>query len=110
MQSAAGAAAAGAGLGRETAAEALCRAGPVGDLVEMARLLDGGAEPDALVSGPDSNGEIFQRTALVVAAECGQLDAVRLLLDRGADPHMANGDGVTPLMVAAGTGYVGDYD
>jgi ankyrin repeat protein len=37
----------------------------------------------------------------------GQLGAVRLLLDRGADPSLADSDGDTPLMRAAGVGHVG---
>jgi ankyrin repeat protein len=78
-----------------------------GDLVEMTRLLDGGAEPDALVAARDVGGAIFQRTALAAAADRGQLDAVRLLLDRGADQSLASSDGFTALMSAAGNGHAG---
>ena len=56
-----------------------------GDVAEMARLLDGGAEPDALVAARTADGTVGQGTALVAAASRGQLDAVRLMLDRGAD-------------------------
>ena len=48
-----------------------------GDVVAIARLLDGGADPEW------SRGR--GRTALVEASIAGQLDAVTLLLDRGAD-------------------------
>jgi ankyrin repeat protein len=72
-----------------------------GDIVEMARLLEAGAEPDALVAGRDPNGAVVQSTALFEAAGRGQLDAVRLLLDRGADPRLTGSEGGTPLMGAA---------
>jgi ankyrin repeat protein len=39
-----------------------------------------------------------------VAAAHGRLEAVRLLLEAGADPSLANGDGFTPLMGAVGSG------
>jgi ankyrin repeat protein len=42
---------------------------------------------------------------LIAAARAGHLAAVRLLLDRGADPNLAvSGDG-TPLIMAAREGY-----
>jgi ankyrin repeat protein len=78
-----------------------------GDLAEMARVLDGGAEPDALVGARNANGDIAQRTALLEVAAAGQLAAVRLLLDRGADPSLAGSAGVTPLMMAAWNGHAG---
>ena len=36
-----------------------------GDVVEMTRLLDAGAEPDALVAARATDGDIVQDTALV---------------------------------------------
>jgi ankyrin repeat protein len=78
------------------------------DVVEIVRLLDAGAEPDALVAGRDADGTVVQSTALIQAAGRGQLDAVRLLLDRGADPRVAGSDGgTTPLMCAAIRGHAG---
>ena len=47
---------------------------------------------------------MYQATALCEAARCGQLEAVRLLLEGGADPSRADGIGATPLMRAAGGG------
>ena len=76
-----------------------------GDVVEMARLLDAGAEPDALVAVRDDDGTVYQSTALVEAANRGQLDAVRLLLHRGADPSLADSDGDTALMATAWSGH-----
>jgi ankyrin repeat protein len=96
------------GAGAATA-EALWMASQAGNVVEMARLLDGGAEPDAPVAKLTSGGNtyVFQDTALVAAAGAGQLYAVRLLLDRGADPSLVAGAGVTPLMGAMNSGHVG---
>jgi hypothetical protein len=94
------------GAGAATA-EALYLAGQAGDVVEMGRLLDGGAEPDALVAGTPSWDGPFQGTALVAAAGGGRLDAVRLLLNRGADLCLADSNGSTALMYAAISGHVG---
>ncbi|HVV46493.1 MAG TPA: ankyrin repeat domain-containing protein, partial [Bryobacteraceae bacterium] len=44
-------------------------------------------------------------TAFMRAARSGDVEVMRLLLDHGADPKLANKDGVTALMVAAGAGY-----
>ena len=47
-----------------------------GDIEKMTELLDGGTEVDGVANG---------RTALSIACENGQVDAAKLLLDRGAD-------------------------
>jgi len=57
-------------------------------------LLDRGAEPDF----KDTK---FGRTALHLAAVEGHLDAVRLLVDRGANIYARTFIGATPLMYAA---------
>jgi ankyrin repeat protein len=44
-------------------------------------------------------------TSFMRAARSGDLEVMRLLLDHGADPKLANKDGATALMVAAGLGY-----
>ena len=51
-------------------------AAKAGDIDTMTELLDGGAEVDGVANG---------RTALSIACENGQVDAAKLLLDRGAD-------------------------
>jgi ankyrin repeat protein len=44
-------------------------------------------------------------TAFMRAARSGDVAVMKLLLDHGADPKLANKDGVTALSVAAGMGY-----
>lgn len=44
-------------------------------------------------------------TAFMRAARSGDVEVMKLLLDHGADPKLANKDGVTALSVAAGMGY-----
>jgi ankyrin repeat protein len=43
-------------------------------------------------------------TPLIAAASTSDVALVRLLLELGADPHLANADRTTPLMAAAGVG------
>ena len=84
----------------------LFKASETGDFVEMRRLLDSGAQPDIFpVSGRHFDGDDYLGTALVAAAAAGHLDAVRLLLDRGADPSLADGRANTPLMHATMSGH-----
>ena len=52
----------------------------------LERLLDAGARPNCYRVGPDSNP--FRLTALHDAVHSGQVDSVKLLLDRGANPLM----------------------
>ena len=60
------------------------------DLRQMKALLDGGASPDA--EGPDGV------TPLMVAAEVGSVDAMKLLIDRRANVNARNTYGSTALM------------
>jgi ankyrin repeat protein len=51
------------------------------------------------------NGVVLQgATPLALAAEINNLDAVRALVDGGADPLIPTEQGTTPLMLAAGAG------
>ena len=43
-------------------------------------------------------------TPLIAAASTSDVPLVRMLLDLGADPKIANGDGTAPLLAAAGVG------
>jgi ankyrin repeat protein len=72
-----------------------------GDAAAVARLLAAVADPNASVPGRAPSGQAFQTTALREAAGNGRLEAARLLLEGGADPSRADGDGITPLMGAA---------
>ena len=47
------------------------------------------------------HASLYGRTALMIAAEAGHLEAVRLLVAHGADADFADLHGETPLMVAA---------
>jgi ankyrin repeat protein len=72
-----------------------------GELV--ARLLaESGVDPNATASVSDGHGDAAHYTPLTHAAEFGNLEAVRSLLDAGADPGRADGGaGATPLINAA---------
>jgi ankyrin repeat protein len=78
----------------------------MGDVAAVARLLAAGAGPNVSVAVRYPSGEVFQTTALVQAAHHGRVEALRLLLDAGAELGRANSDGITPLMAAAGAGHL----
>jgi len=63
------------------------------DITETTRLLDAGANPNAVVNG---------NTPLMLAAKTGNIDATKLLIERGAsvDNNALNSERRTPLMVA----------
>jgi uncharacterized protein len=44
-------------------------------------------------------------TAFIRAALCGDIEVMRMLLAKGADPNIITEDGTTALMAAAGVGY-----
>ena len=44
------------------------------------------------------------------AAQVGDVDAMRLLVARGADPRIATAEGVTPLLALSGSGFYGNDD
>ena len=69
-----------------------------GAALEIAALLDSGADPNAVDEG--NNGW----TVLMHAIHTGNDSAARLLLDRGADVNRRSRNGRTALMMAAGYG------
>src|SRR5580692_442332 len=80
------------------------------------RLLEAGADPNALVNNTPrarmraGSPRIVFATALMRAAFSGDLDLVKLLLAKGADPHTMSKDRETPLMAACGTGFINGYN
>lgn len=56
--------------------------------------------------GLDRNGA----TPMVLAAETGDIPLMRLLVELGADPLLANKDNSTPLLAACGVGVLGSGD
>ncbi len=92
-------------------------AAAAGGQVELARkLLARGADPNARLAsalppgrfrgGGDANSAVSVRNTTPFWLAAGNLDPalMQLLLERGADPHLAAADGTTPLMAAAGLG------
>ena len=79
------------------------------------KLLDAGANPNALVNNTprarmrDGSPRIVFATALMRAAFSGDLELVKLLLSHGADRRIISKDYETPLMAAAGTGFIPGY-
>eukprot|EP01047_Picozoa_sp_COSAG01_P050593 COSAG01_NODE_5128_length_4469_cov_4.067506_2_plen_1140_part_00 len=73
-----------------------------GDITAMRRLIDDGADPNELVPTPNSKGQFtgLQTSALILALNAKEEAAVRLLLERGADPSLADSGFITPLIAA----------
>jgi ankyrin repeat protein len=83
-------------------------------LAFMTELLDRGAAVDAPIARKlwfrkfrygDDWVEPVGATPFWRAAQANDIDAMRLLAARGANPNLATRHGVTPLMVAAGVGF-----
>ncbi len=77
-------------------------------------LLEHGADPNQRMRSSTETRTIFTHqwlyeegaTPFLRAAQSGDLVLMRLLLEHGADPSIRTDDGATPLMVAAGIGWV----
>ena len=83
--------------------------GPVTDLELVRALVAHGADVNARQTAEPRDGyrNMLNRsgaTPFLLAAKAVDLELMRLLLDLGADPRLANEDGTTPLLVAAGVG------
>ena len=87
----------------------------VGYLELLEDLLSRGANPNArltrkLFYRPSSHDRSWVRTegatAFWRAALAADVEAMRVLVERGANPKIATDSGVTPLMAAAGIGWV----
>jgi ankyrin repeat protein len=85
----------------------------------MTMLLDRGADPNVRLYKElwyseynfslESAGAVGT-TAFWKCAEVGDIDGMRLLVSRGANPTLASSEGVTPLLMAAGAGVHGNDD
>jgi uncharacterized protein len=81
----------------------------------IARLLDAGADPNAIVNNTPrarmraGSPRIVFATALMRAAFSGDLELCKLLLAHGADPKIKSSDGETMVSAAAGLGFIQGY-
>ena len=90
------------------------RSGPLDSLALAELLLAHGADVDARMSAdPPKNGTYdytymshVGATPLFLAVKASDTTMTRLLLDHGADPAIGNDENTTPLLVAAGIGYI----
>ena len=79
------------------------------------KLLDAGADPNALINSTprarmrEGSPRIVYATAIMRAAFSGDIELVKLLLAHGADPHIISSDRETTLMAACGTGFINGY-
>ena len=79
------------------------------------KLLDAGANPNALVNNTprarmrEGSPRIVFATALMRAAFAADLELVKLLLERGADPKILSRDNETMLSAAAGLAFIHGY-
>jgi|SoiMethySBSTD1v2_1073268.scaffolds.fasta_scaffold00155_11 uncharacterized protein len=79
------------------------------------KMLDAGANPNALVNNTprarmrEGSPRIVFATALMRAAFAADLELVKLLLERGADPKIISRDGENMLSAAAGLAFIHGY-
>lgn len=85
----------------------------------MNMLLDRGANPNAKLvkdlwyseyNFSLESASAVGTTAFWKCAEVGDIDGMKLLVSRGADPNLASIGGVTPLLMASGAGVHGNDD
>jgi uncharacterized protein len=90
------------------------RAADMDSLVFITYLLDKGANVNARITESTETRTVFTNqwlnengaTAFLRAAQSGDLQLLKLLVTRGADPKINTKLGVTPLAAAAGIGWV----
>jgi uncharacterized protein len=90
------------------------RTADVDSLAFITFLLDKGANVNARITESTETRTVFTNqwlnengaTAFLRAAQSGDLELLKLLVARGADPRINTALGVTPLAVAAGIGWV----
>ena len=89
------------------------------DSLDLLRaLLDYGADPNARITrklwfSPTSHDRGWAdgsgSTPYWRAAQSTDIESMQILVEGGADPNLATYKGITPLMVAAGIGWVGNF-
>jgi ankyrin repeat protein len=90
------------------------RTADMDSLAFITYLLDKGADVNARITESTETRTVFTNqwlneegaTAFLRAAQSGDIELLRLLVARGADPKINTKLGVTPLAVAAGIGWV----
>ena len=90
------------------------RTADMDSLAYITYLLDKGADVNARVTESTETRTVFTNqwlnengaTAFLRAAQSGDIELLKLLIARGADPKINTKLGVTPLAVAAGIGWV----
>jgi ankyrin repeat protein len=84
------------------------------DMAYITLLLDKGANVNARITESTETRTVFTNqwldedgaTAFLRASQSGDLTLMKLLVERGADPHINTELDITPLAVAAGIGWV----
>jgi len=82
----------------------------------MKSMLDRGADPnfrlrkDLWYTQNKESTSSAGTTPFWRCAQVGDIDCMRLLHSRGADPNLTNVDGITPLLVASGAGFHGNNE
>lgn len=76
--------------------DGVCRSILLGDTADAIRWIHGGGDVDTIEDTPLDGASL-----LMVAAQCGQDDLCRILLQRSADVNLADAQGHTALMCAA---------
>jgi ankyrin repeat protein len=87
--------------------------GDLNSLDFVRQLVEHGADIDARLEKGDSGRGRFNTTGstpFLLAARTADVPLMRLFLELGANPHLANADNCTPLLVAAGVGALSDGD
>ncbi len=87
--------------------------GTLSSLELVRKLVEHGADVNVRHTKRHAGGSHLDRTdatPFVLAAESGDIPLMRLLLELGADPTLANSDNSTPLLAAAGVGVLGNGD